>query len=103
MTSEPAPHLALLFPVVRFGDGTKVSFQDGIATTNRSWEIEDGLLDVRGQVVEPHDLTHAGRGDLAVVSQFALVDDHTITNELAAVMGEGQQAGDSRNPTSGFG
>ena len=83
------PHLSLLFPVMHLGDWTNVSFQDWIATIDGSWEIWDGLLDVRCQVVEPHDLGHAGRGDLTVVSQFALVDDESVANELAAVMGEG--------------
>ena len=57
-----------------------------------SREGEDLFLDVRSQVVEPHDLGHAGGGDLAVVGQFTLVDDDAVADEIAAPVGADQDA-----------
>lgn len=86
---------------MRLGDWTDVFLQDWVAATDRSGEIEDGLLDVWCQVVEPHDLGHAGCRYLAVVREFRLVDDRALSNEVPTMMGESQQAGDTRYSADG--
>ena len=35
---------------------------------------------IRGQVGQPHDVRHAGRGDLGVVSKLGLVLHHAVAN-----------------------
>lgn len=45
------PHLSLLTPVERFGDGAKVGFFDRIAALSDSGQEEDLFLDVGGEVV----------------------------------------------------
>ena len=67
-----------------------------------SREGEDLFLDVRSQVVEPHDLGHAGGRDLAVVGQLALVDDDAVADKVTTTMGQGQQSRDPWNAAKRF-
>jgi hypothetical protein len=60
-------------------------------------------LNLRGQVGQPHDLRHAGGGDLSVVSKFGLVLDHAVRDQLVTLDSECHEAGIStraeyRNP-----
>lgn len=57
-------------------------------------------MDVGGKIVEPHDLRHACRRDLAEMSEFGLVDDGSTLNQSVAMVGKGKQSADSGNATS---
>lgn len=52
---KSCPHGSLLAPIERLGDGADVLFQDRIASLDRSGQVQDRVLNVGGQVVEPHD------------------------------------------------
>ena len=78
---DRSPHFTLLFPVERLGDGPDVGFFDWVAAFDGVGQEQDFFLDVGGEIVHPHDLRHAGRGDLAVVSQFGLVDDRAVLDQ----------------------
>jgi hypothetical protein len=65
--------LPLLVPVERFGNGADVGFFDRIAALGGSGQKQNLFLDVGGEVVEPHDLRHACRRDLAEVGELGLV------------------------------
>jgi hypothetical protein len=39
-------------------------------------------MNVRGKVVQPHDLSHTCRRDLAEVSQLGLIDDRSAVSPL---------------------
>ena len=55
----------------------------GFKAPDDTRQKENRLLNVRGQVGQPHDVRHAGGGDVGVVSQLRLVLDHAVANELA--------------------
>ena len=67
--------MPLLVPVERFGDRTDVGLFDCVTALGGPGQEEDLFLDVGGEVVEPHDLRHACRRDLAEVGELGLVDD----------------------------
>lgn len=80
---------------MRLGDGANMFFQNHVSALDGSRQFENCFLDVRGEIIEPHDLGHPGRRDLAVVGQFALVDDDPVANKIAAAVGQGQQSRDA--------
>ena len=49
--TQPIPHLPLLVPVKRFGDGADVGFFDRVTALGGPGQEEDVLLDVGGEVV----------------------------------------------------
>ncbi len=78
--TQPTPHLSLLAPVERLGDAADVGLLDRIAAFGGFGTKENLFLDFGGQVVEPHDLRHSCRRDLAEAGQFGLVDDGSRLN-----------------------
>ena len=72
--TQPTTHLPLVVPVERFGDRSDVGFFDCVAALGGSGQEKNLFLNVGGEVVQPHDLRHACRRDLAEVGQFASVN-----------------------------
>lgn len=78
--------MPLLAPVERLGNGTDVDLVDCVAAFGGAGQEEDLFLDVGGEVVEPHDLRHSRRRDLAEVCELRLLDDGSGLNQPEAVV-----------------
>jgi hypothetical protein len=91
-------HTALFGPFHLCGYRPQHSFVYWLAAICDPWEEEKRFLDVRGQVVEVHDLRHPGLGDVADAGQFGKVLDFSLADQPVTVNGQGHEAGDTRNP-----
>lgn len=69
-----------MFQSSDFGDAADVGLSDCVSALGGSGKEEELFLNVRGEVVEPHDLRHACCLDLAVEVEFGLVDDLSRSN-----------------------
>ena len=58
---------------------------------------QQGLLDVRGQVVQIHDLRHARLGDVGQPDRFGDVGDLALADRPVESDGQGHEPGDARD------
>jgi len=62
-------------------DGADLSFTDESAPVVGAGQEEDGLLDVRGEMEEVHDLADADAGDVGQPRQVGVVGHHGKTRQ----------------------
>jgi len=91
------PHLHL--PVqVRLGhDAWELAFGDGVSAFDCSWQEEDLLLNLRGQVQQIHDLADARPADVAEPGEVRVAPNRALAQERIEADREGHQAGDARD------
>lgn len=92
--------MPLLVPVESFGDRAEFGLFHCITALGSSGQEEDLFLDISGEAVEPHDLRHSRRRDLAEMSEFGLVDDGFGSYQLKTVVGQGEQTADAGHAAS---
>ncbi|MCP4890880.1 MAG: hypothetical protein GY904_30330 [Planctomycetaceae bacterium] len=83
--ADETRHNPLCTPVHHPSDLPYIGLFDRVRPRLNARQNQNRLLNLRGQVDQPHAMRHASRGDVGVLSQFGLVLDHAVTNQLVTL------------------
>lgn len=75
---------------------TDLALAEAWGSLGGGFEVEDGLLDVGGEIGEVEDLSDSGAGDAGGAGDFGLVFDLAGGKEVVEADREGHQFGDVR-------
>ena len=95
---ESLPQQSLLFPVGGDRNLTNFAFAESWHVVGGWLQIEDGLLDVGGEVGKVEDLRDAGAGDAGDAGDLRLVFDLAVCQQVIEANCESHQLGDVRHP-----
>src|SRR5262249_8816161 len=98
---ELAPPTTLVGPGRSEGDRLEVAELDGIASLSDTGQEEDGLLDVRREHRQVHDLAQPCPGNTSPAGQIGVVADRAFSEEPLEAMRQRQQTGYTRNAAGG--
>ena len=82
---ETFPPPPLHIPIHHPSDPPHIDLLERVRPRLNTRQEENRLLNLRSQVGQPHDVRHAGSGDVSVVRKFGLVLDHAVRDQLVTL------------------
>ena len=95
------PQFSLFSPGGHEGQRLQLPQVDWVTSPRHPGQEQDFFLNVRGQHQQIHDLCDAGTGDVAQASQFGIVGDVAIPDQLVEADGQRHEAGNPWQPPHG--